>query len=663
MCGIAGIVEAQSPPAEREQLVRRMLGALRHRGPDQFGLFVDRHVTLGSARLSIIDLGGGQQPITNEDGTLWIVFNGEVFNYVELRAELEGRGHRFTTHTDTEAILHLYEEMGPDCLNRLNGQFAIAIWDTRRQRLFLGRDRLGVRPLFYTRMGRALLFASEIKSLFCDPRVPREVDPTSLDQVFTFWAPLSPRTVFRKVLEIPPGHYLVAQGAEIEIKSYWDLEFHPASDPDSTSTEALVDEFRTLLVDAVRIRLRADVPVGAYLSGGLDSSTIASVVRRFTSNRLSTFSIAFDDASFDESAFQQRMAKELGTEHQVVRATHGEIGQIFPEVVWHAEVPLMRTAPAPMFLLSKLVRRSGYKVVLTGEGADEFLCGYDIFKENKVRRFWARQPDSRWRPLLLQRLYRDIARLSQSKGAFLTAFFKDRLTEVACPWYSHLTRWRNSRRSCRFFSGSVAGEAMRGADDYLRSFPLPNRFTEWGPTEKAQYWEIKTFLSPYLLSSQGDRMGMANSVEGRFPFLDYRLVELANRLPSRLKLRALRDKHILRLATRDWLPDEIRQRPKRPYRAPIHRSFFGEQQAEYVTEMLSERAIARAGLFEPKAVTQLVNRIEAGAALGETDDMAVAGILSTQLLHHRFVTAFDAGNALFAGDDVKVCRFGIGVDN
>ena len=640
MCGIAGIIDGVSAPSEREQLVRRMLGAIRHRGPDEFGLLSARDATLGSARLSIIDLAGGQQPITNEDGTLWIVFNGEIFNYLELRADLEKRGHRFATQTDTEVILHLFEELGPECLNHFNGQFAFAIWDTRRRRLFLARDRLGVRPLFYTRRDGAFLFASEIKALFCDTRVAREWDPLGLEQVFTFWAPLGPQTVFRGVHQLPPGHYLVLEDGRADVRRYWNIEFSERAQAGGESQQAIIEQFQALLVDAVKIRLRADVAVGAYLSGGLDSSVIASVVRRHTSNRLSTFSIAFDDAGFDESSFQQRMARELGTEHQVVRATHDDIGQIFPNVIWHTEVPLLRTAPAPMFLLSRLVRRSGYKVVLTGEGADEFLCGYDIFKEDKVRRFWARRPDSRWRPLLLQRLYQDISRLSRSKGAFLTAFFKDRLGDVDCPWYSHSIRWRNTRRAGRLFSESIRAGQKAGAEEHLQSWPLPSGFSSWGPTQRAQYWEIDTFLSTYLLSSQGDRVGMANSVEGRFPFLDYRMVEFANQLPSRLKLRGLHDKYILREASRDWLPAEIRERPKRPYRAPIHRCFFGSPRPEYIDDLLSESAVARAGVFEPAAVTQLVKRIESGAALGETDDMAVAGVISTQLIHSQFMERF-----------------------
>jgi asparagine synthase (glutamine-hydrolysing) len=313
---------------------------------------------------------------------LWIVFNGEIFNYVELRPELEARGHRFTTTSDTEVLLHAYEEFGPQCLERLNGQFAFAIWNEQEQTLFMARDRLGVRPLFYTFSQGDLIFGSEIKAILADRRVRAEIDPVVLDQVFTFWGPLAPRTIFRDIVEIPPGHYLLARGDKIVVKNYWQINFAPAvSDQPKKSLEDYAEEFSRLLIDAVRVRLRADVPVGAYLSGGLDSSIIASIIRNFTSNRLDTFSIAFDDVNFDESAFQRRMAGFLGTEHQVVHATHADIGRVFPDVVWHTEVPLMRTAPAPMFLLSKLVRDSGFKVVLTGEGADEFLAGYDIFKE------------------------------------------------------------------------------------------------------------------------------------------------------------------------------------------------------------------------------------------------------------------------------------------
>ena len=660
MCGIAGIFNLETRDPVAEGTLRQMLGMIRHRGPDEFGIYLDGPVGLGSARLSIIDLSGGQQPISNEDGNLWIVFNGEIFNYVELRPELEARGHRFTTTSDTEVLLHLYEEYGPKCLERLNGQFAFAVWNRRDQTLFLARDRLGVRPLFYTRHGGRLVFASEIKSILSTGVIAAELDPAVLEQVFTFWSPLSPATIFKDIVELPPGHYLTAGPGKCEVGKYWDLAFPevhnaaPASSSQKT-TEDYERELAELLVDAAKIRLRADVPVGAYLSGGLDSSLIASIIRNFTTNHLDTFSIAFDDAHFDESAWQMKMAKFLGTEHQVVRATHADIGRVFPDVVWHTEVPLMRTAPAPMFLLSKLVRDSNYKVVLTGEGADEFLGGYDIFKEAKVRRFWAAKPDSRWRPLLLQKLYPDIALLGKANASMLAAFFKEGLADVDSPYYSHMLRWRNGRRTARFFSSELK-QKFNGSVTTLVDRALPASFSRWEPLARAQYLEIKIFLSEYLLSSQGDRMGMANSIEGRFPFLDYRVVAFCNQLPARCKLRNLTEKYLLKQLGKRWLPPEIWQRPKRPYRAPIHRSFFNQKTPEYVRELLSPEKIRSNGLFDPTAVKLLVQKAQQGQSIGETDDMALAGILSTQLVHSQFVEKFRSAPPVSDRDKVKLCR-------
>lgn len=655
MCGIAGIVNMDAGPPPAAGDLRQMLAMIRHRGPDQFGIYHDSQAALGNARLSIIDLSSGQQPIRNEDGTLWIVFNGEIFNYVDLRPGLEARGHRFSTNTDTEIILHLFEEQGPGCLDHLNGQFAIAIWDSKNKSLFLARDRVGVRPVFYTLQKGRLLFGSEIKVLLSDCGVAAELDPVALDQVFTYWSTLSPRTAFKDIYELPPGHYLQVDSNGLTIRRYWEIRFPTAELSESPGNnvvplEHYMEELSEKLIDATRIRLRADVPVGAYLSGGLDSSLIAYMVRHFTGAKLDTFSIAFDDPGYDESQFQRHMAECLGTQHQVVQATHTDIGTVFPEVVWHTETPLMRTAPAPMFLLSKRVHDHGYKVVLTGEGADEFLAGYDIFKEAMVRQFCARQPDSKRRPLLYQKLYPDIRGLGQNPASFLNAFFGKDLDKSDEPGFSHAIRWQNTRRARRFFTDDLAARSRSEDGPWY-----PPGFKSWGRLAQAQYLEATIFLPQYLLSSQGDRPAMAHAVEGRFPFLDYRVIEYCNRLPARLKLRGLTEKYLLKRIARNWLPEAIWRRPKRPYRAPIHRCFFNSHTPDYVLELLSHESITRAGLFKPAAVDQLVRKLQQGSAIGETDDMALAGIVSSQLLHHQFIEHFAKPPPLSKRDDVKVC--------
>jgi asparagine synthase (glutamine-hydrolysing) len=650
MCGIVGICDLGGARPVKESTLRSMLGTIRHRGPDQFGIYLDEHVGLGSARLSIIDLSTGQQPIANEDGTLWIVFNGEIFNHPELREELEKRGHRFTTVCDTETVLHAYEEYGVDCLSRFNGQFAIAIWDKRNRILFMARDRLGVRPLFYTVGGGALVFGSEIKAILASPGVTASPDPVALDQIFTFWSTLSPRSFFRGIADLPPGHYMLASDGRITLKPYWEMAFPEDGAAPLRSRREYVEELRDLLIDATRIRLRADVPVGAYLSGGLDSSTITAIIRSYTTNPLETFSISFADPDFDESGFQSRMAGALGTHHHVVYATHADIGRVFPEVVWHAETPIMRTSPAPMFLLSGLVRDNGFKVVLTGEGADEFLAGYDIFKEAKIRRFWAGRPDSQLRPALLNRIYPWISGLTQSN--YVQAFFGMGLSETESSDYSHSLRWRTTARTKRFFSDEMRQAIQAGQDGHTPFHP--DGFDRWDPLHRAQYLEITIFLSQYLLSSQSDRMAMGHSVEGRFPFLDHRVVEFCNRLPPTLKLRGLTEKYLLKEISREWLPAEISDRSKQPFRAPIHRAFFNDSPPDYVEELLSPSAIKDAGYFNPQAVDHLVAKLKQGHPLGETDDMALAGIISTQLVDRQFVSGTRPSTPLDGTDDVKV---------
>lgn len=651
MCGIAGTLDLTGACAPDEGVLRRMLAMLRHRGPDGAALYLDERVGLAHARLSIVDLAGGRQPLWNEDGTVWAICNGEIFNYPELREELLARGHRFRTGSDSEMLVHLYEERGAACVEPLIGDFAFAIWDRRARRLVLGRDRLGVRPLFFTTaIPGQLRFASEIKALLADPRMPRALDLQALSQTFTYWSPLPGRTMFAGVSELPPGHVLVVEDGQLTSHRYWGLQFCP-DPPGMRREEEYGAELRALLVDATRLRLRADVPVGAYLSGGLDSSVTTAIVRHYTGNTMETFSVAFTDAAYDERRYQEVMAQQLGTKHRVLEVSEQDIGAVFPEVIWHTEAALLRTAPAPMFMLSRFVRQHGLKVVLTGEGSDEFLGGYNIFKETKVRRFWARQPASQLRPRLLNRLYGYVAGLNATPQAYLQAHFGQGLTETDHPAYSHLVRWRTTARLRRFFSPEVLDALSDADEDTELAAALSGIEAVRDPVARAQHVEAAIFLPQYLLSSQGDRVSMAHAVEGRFPFLDHRLVEYCNRLPTSLKLRGLTEKYLLKRAMADLIPPAIRERPKQPYRAPITRSFLGDEAPAYVAEALGPTAIRAAGYFNPVAVERLVAKGQRAGSLSEFESMALTGILSVQLLHRLYLTEF-AGRIPTPSDDV-----------
>jgi asparagine synthase (glutamine-hydrolysing) len=501
MCGIAGQISISNSPPEPE-VVARMIASLDHRGPDARGVYQHGCAALANARLQIIDVEGGGQPMSNEDGNLWITFNGEIFNYLELRDLLLSRGHRFSTRSDTEVILHLFEDEGDACVQRLNGQWAFAIWDQRSSKLFLSRDRMGVRPLFYTQAPGAFLFASEIKALFEHPGVRREIDIQSLDEIFTFWCNLAPRTAFEGVYELPPGCSLWLSDGRIDCKPHWQMEYRPQPAM-SLDLQATSSELLALLQDATRVRMHADVPVGAYLSGGLDSTLIAALAQREISSPLRTFSLAFENSEFDETGFQDQAVRFLGTDHRRVTCMAQDIQRVFPDVIRHAETPILRTAPAPMYLLSKTVRESGVKAVLTGEGADEMFGGYDIFKEAKIRRFWAAQPQSQMRPLLLRKLYPYLSNLRAQPAHYLQAFFRHRGGPL---FYSHGPRWDLTSRLKLFFSVSVRERLAGGnALDRLTS-QLPAGFSSWNWLSQAEYLETSLLLPGYILSSQGDRM-------------------------------------------------------------------------------------------------------------------------------------------------------------
>jgi asparagine synthase (glutamine-hydrolysing) len=638
MCGIAGFHGVPDTSFEHKAVLERMVGALNHRGPDEHGVHLDGGTGLGHARLSIIDISSGQQPMLSADGSVCVTFNGEIFNYIELREAMIQRGHYFRTDSDTEVLLKLYEEKGIDCVSEFNGDFAFAIWDKRRKRLMMARDRMGVRPLYYSSQGSSLYFASEVKALLTVPGMRAELDPFALDQIFTFWFPLCPRTPFKGISELPPAHVLIADNGNVAVRSYWQLAFGDTDTLAGRSEADIADELRVLLTDATRIRLRSDVPVGAYLSGGLDSSIVAAVTKQIKPDSLRTFSVTFEAEEFDESAFQRQMADALGTEHTAVHCSTGDIGRMFPDVIAATERPIVRTAPAPLFRLSRLVREQGYKVVLTGEGADEVFAGYDIMKEAKIRRFCADQPGSARRPLLLQRLYPYLPGLKGQSQKYLEAFFRARSDEVGDPLFSHLPRFRNTAGAKVFFSSDLARQlGDYDALDELRG-RLPADFARWHPLEQSQYLETAYLLPGYILSSQGDRVAMANAVEGRFPFLDHRVVEFAARIPPRLKMKVLREKHILREAMRDLLPPLIGNRPKQPYRAPDALSFVGANEAPFAKAGLSTASIGNAGYFNPRAVEKLWQKCSTASNVGFRDNVAFVGILSTQLWHESFVT-------------------------
>ena len=638
MCGIAGIYNYHSSKdPSSEQIVKRMLSLIRHRGPDESGIYLDRNVGIGNVRLSIIDLSSGQQPMSDESGKYWIVYNGEIFNYLELRLKLEQKGIRFKTTSDTEVVVQMYALYGADCLNQFNGQFAFCIWDKYKKELFLARDRVGIRPLFYWSQNGAFAFCSEIKGLFSLDQVERSISSDSLSQIFTLWTTISPGTPFTNVSELQPGHYMKVSVEGIQISKYWSISFPTREEIQTRSLNDSIEELDELLYDAVKIRLRADVPVGAYLSGGLDSSVTTSYINDINPNILNTFSIGFVDKVYDETAYQLEVARFFKTNHTAFACTAEELAESFAETIWHTEFPILRTSPTPMFLLSKKVRESNIKVVITGEGADEFLAGYNIFKEAKIRRFWANEPNSIARPKLLAKLYPYLPLLKDSPDFALKMFFGYKLNDTKDPLYSHLLRWHNTSRIKSFFAEDFAASINESNPINEVYKTLPEGFQKWSDLAKSQYLEATIFMSGYLLSSQGDRMAMGNSVEGRYPFLDYRVMEFCTKLPDNYKLNCLNEKFILKKLSMGKIPPSITNRSKQAYRAPIISSLFSHGSPKHITDILSEELIRDYGIFNPEKVKTLTTNIKQQKQISEIDQMAIAGILSTQFLYKMFI--------------------------
>jgi len=642
MCGIAGIINLSNHIAPSRRELKNMIEMLRHRGPDDYGYYTDDNIGLAHARLSIIDLAGGHQPMSDAQENIWIVFNGEIFNFIELRQDLIKSGFVFKTRSDTEVIIHLYRKYGLDFVNHLNGQFAIALWDKQKKRLVLTRDRVGITPLFFFQEGQRLFFGSEIKSILPCMKQSPSLNPASLDQLFTFWSPVVPDTLFEGVSEVKPGELTIIEKGLVSHHRYWEWEF-PEHSSDAYlpgSVSELAEELEQKLVDATKIRLRSDVPVAAYLSGGLDSSALVSIIHHHGNVPLRTFSIGFEDKKLDESSFQQKLIKHLDADHSNILCSSSDIADNFEKAIWHTESTILRSAPIPMMLLSGLVNQHDYKVVLTGEGADEVFGGYDIFKEGKIRQFWARNKQSSFRPMLLKKLYPYLDIAQSNSPAYLQAFFGIGLENPDVPYFAHLPRWDTTSKLKTFYSTGFKTSLREDAISSMQS-SLHEDIQKWHPFNRSQYIEARSLMAKYLLCSQGDRMLMSNSVEGRFPFLDHHVIEFANKLSPDMKMRVLNEKYLLKESMKKYVPQEIINRHKQPYRAPDIPAFINNQTSDFVNDLLSESEIRNAGYFDPKRVGVLLRKIKAGRATGYKDNMAFMALLSTQMWQHLFIKKFN----------------------
>jgi len=624
MCGIAGIFDlAGRPDSRRGEIVARMTRTLVHRGPDDEGYLIDGAVALGFRRLSIIDLSGGHQPLGNEDGTVWVIFNGEIYNYPDLTRELEAKGHVFGTRSDTETIVHAYEEWGPACLERFTGMFAFAVWDRRRQQLFMARDRLGKKPLYYAMVGDTLIFGSEIKALLPFPGLDRSLDLQAVSDFFSLLYIPAPKSIFRQVRKLLPGHYLLAGREGVQVRQYWDVRFshaEPAPDKRAGRLAEILDE-------SVRIRLRSDVPLGAFLSGGLDSSAVVGLMARRLESPVITSSIGFPDEAFNELDYAREVAEQFRTDHHEHMVTPNAL-EALTTLIWHYDEPFGDSSAVPTYYVSKLAR-THVTVALSGDGGDESFAGYRRYyfdvRENKVRSII---PRAFREPVfsLIGALY--------PKADYLPQMFRGKafISNVArTPWeaYLHSVSGVNEADKARLLSGDVhaALREYRTAvlfEDLYRAADGPDSLS------RIQYIDFKTYLPDDILAKV-DRASMAVSLEVRCPLLDHRLVEYVAGLPSRTKLRGTQTKLIFKEAIGDLLPQRITERPKMGFAVPIGSWLRTELRPLVQAYVLDE---ARHDLFDAATVRQLWREHQSGWRDRTTE---LWGILVFNMWYDRFM--------------------------
>jgi len=588
MCGLSGLFRPEGLRPEDKEKVWRMTRTLIHRGPDEEGFYDDNFIALGMRRLKIIDLVTGRQPITNEDQSIWTVYNGEIFNFPELRAELERRGHICKTRSDTEVIVHLYEEEGPDFVHHLNGMFAIALWDKKNRRLCLYRDRLGIKPLHYSFLPDGLIFASEIKALL-EAGVDREIDFEALSQFFSLEFIPAPRTIFRKIHKLLPGHRLIYENREIKIEKYWDVVFEP--DDPARSEDDYAREILHRLREAVRMRLISDVPLGVFLSGGLDSSTITSLMKEIEASPIKTFAIGFREKSFNELHYARLVADYLQTDHQEFIIEPKLVTELVPRLMNYLDEPLADASVIPTYLISYLARQK-VTVALAGDGGDELFAGYDTYKAYRLSTYYRRLP--RFINIPLRRLINLLPASSQR----LSFEFKAKKFLLGIDYPPEIANyiWWGAyppQEKARLFSPQLQ-EIIKANPYEPVTFHLQSCRAQ-DPLDRLFYLDLKLYLQDDLLVKV-DRMSMANSLEIRVPFLDYTFVEFAARIPNKLKLKGLQTKYILKKAMAGRLPQEIFRRPKIGFDIPLGAWLRGDLKP-FVLEVLSPQNLSRHGFF------------------------------------------------------------------
>jgi asparagine synthase (glutamine-hydrolysing) len=601
MCGIYGIWDPEQPEHDRECELVRMGGIIEHRGPDDFGHYVGRAIALGMRRLSIIDIAGGHQPISNEEETVWLVLNGEIYNFKALRTELERKGHRFRTRSDTEVAVHLYEEEGLDFLRRLRGMFALALWDTERECLVLARDRMGEKPLYVRHEQGRLLFASEMKSLLQASGVPRQLNHLALREYLLLGYVSAPLCLLEGLEKVLPGHALVVERGRIEDRPYWDVPFGKI---EKRSEAEWIECVQAKLQESVALQLESDVPLGAFLSGGLDSSTIVAVMARLTVRPVKTYAIGYRDEYnyYNELRYARMVAKQFGTEHHEI-VVHPELAELLPKLVWHLDEPVADSACLTTYLVSKLARES-VTVILSGVGGDELFGGYRRYLGDGLMRYYRLLPQSlrrKWLPALLAHLPQDRHSLWKDYSRYAAAFVRSAEFDPVSRYLGYVSIFTPELQH-QLLRSSVA-DSSNGASLGAMHRYFDNCADE-DTLNRIMYADLKTSLADDLLAMT-DRMSMAASIECRAPFLDFELVELSRRMPSSLKVREFTMKYLLKKAVAPWLPREILRRKKRGFGAPIG-AWLRKELQPLTSELLSEEQVRRRGLFQWPAIKQLI---------------------------------------------------------